>query len=155
MAKATAVREATLADLGHILPLLDQLREQSSRPERPGEELTPRHQQAMAEILGSPHMTILVAEVGGEIRGTCALAFLPNINHGAAPYCILENMVVDQSVRGSGVGKALVDRAVELARQKGCYKLSLTSNLKRADAHRFYESAGLTHTHKGFTIYLD
>ena len=150
-----SVREAAMSDLAALLPLLDQLRENSSRPERPGEELTWRHERALAEILGSPHLTILVADVDGAIRGTCALAFLPNINHAAMSYCILENMVVDQSARGSGVGKALIDRAVELARLKGCYKLSLTSNLKREDAHRFYESAGLTHSHKGFTIYLD
>jgi GNAT superfamily N-acetyltransferase len=155
MTSKATVRDAVMSDLPALLPLLDQLREKSSRPERPGEELTWRHERALAEILGSPHLTILVAEVNGTIQGTCALAFLPNINHNAMPYCVLENMVVDQSARGAGLGRALVDHAVELARKKGCYKLSLTSNLQREEAHRFYESAGLTHSHKGFTIYLD
>ena len=155
MTAAITVRHAAMADLPALLPLLDQLREQSSDPDRPGEQLTPSHEAALAEILGSPYLTVLIAEVDGGIGGTCALAFLPNINHKAQPYCILENMVVDQDLRGSGVGHALVERAVELAREKGCYKLSLTSNLKRAEAHRFYESAGLNHSHKGFTIYLD
>lgn len=155
MATTPVIREATRGDLPALLPLLDQLREGSSRPERPGEELTPAHEAALDELLASPYFTVLVAEVAGRVSGVCALAFIPNINHGASPYCLLENMVVDGSVRGSGVGRTLVERAVQVARDRGCYKLSLTSNLKRADAHRFYESAGLTHSHKGFTIYLD
>lgn len=153
--RGISLREARVSDLPAILPLLDQLRDKSSRPDRPGEELTPAHEEALREILESRYLTVLVAEVDGAVAGTCALAFLPNINHSAKPYCILENMVVDESVRGAGAGRALIEHAVKLAREHGCYKLSLTSNLQRADAHRFYESAGLTHSHKGFTIYLE
>ena len=44
--------------------------------------------------------------------------------------------------------------AVELARQAGCYKVALTSNKLRDDAHRFYRRLGFIATHKGFRIEL-
>jgi N-acetylglutamate synthase-like GNAT family acetyltransferase len=149
------VRDATGDDLPVILALLDQLREGSSQADRPSEELGERHHVALTSISNSPDLWLLVAEVEGQVVGTCGLAFIPNISHGGRPWCVLENMVVDESQRGSGAGTALVEHALALARERDCYKLSLTSNHKRAAAHSFYESRGFTQTHKGFTIYLD
>jgi GNAT superfamily N-acetyltransferase len=45
--------------------------------------------------------------------------------------------------------------AERLAQEAGCYKVGLTSNNKRAPAHAFYETIGYTHTHKGFTRYVE
>ena len=44
--------------------------------------------------------------------------------------------------RLGGVGKMMIHHAFEVARKKGCYKASLSSNLKRERAHPFYESLG-------------
>jgi GNAT superfamily N-acetyltransferase len=150
-----SVRGARQPDLPDILALLDQLREGSSLPNRLPEQLSARHRIAFDAIADSPDHYLLVAEVEGRLVGTCALTFIPNVSHGGRPWCVLENMVVDESARRSGAGTALVAHAVELARARGCYKLSLTSNLKRAEAHVFYERRGFSHTHRGFTIYLD
>ncbi len=49
---------------------------------------------------------------------------------------------------------ALVRGASREARQAGCYKLSLTSNKRRSDAHRFYEGAGFKATHEGYRLDL-
>jgi GNAT superfamily N-acetyltransferase len=48
----------------------------------------------------------------------------------------------------------MMQRAIELARAGGCYKLALTSNKARADAHRFYQRLGFKATHEGFRIDL-
>ena len=51
-------------------------------------------------------------------------------------------MVVAPEWRGQGIGAAMMREAQRLAAQAGCYKLALSSNLKRDDAHRFYRSLG-------------
>ncbi|MBI4571196.1 MAG: GNAT family N-acetyltransferase, partial [Chloroflexi bacterium] len=62
--------------------------------------------------------------------------------------------VVDEAVRGSGYGELLLRHALEEARRAGCYKLSLTSNKQRQDAHRFYQRLGFRATHEGFRVEL-
>ncbi len=52
------------------------------------------------------------------------------------------DLVVDQEHRGSGIGTALVERAVEIARQRGCRRVELDSGFHRTEAHRFYERRG-------------
>ncbi len=44
--------------------------------------------------------------------------------------------------------------AVQIARRRDCYKLSLTSNRTRKQAHRFYERLGWRWTHRGYTLAL-
>lgn len=52
------------------------------------------------------------------------------------------DLVVDQEHRGAGVGTALVERAVEIARQRRCRRVELDSGFHRLEAHRFYERRG-------------
>jgi len=72
--------------------------------------------------------------------------------HADAPTARLMSLVVDESCRGQGIGRRLVDASVVLARASGCNRLELTSRLERAGAHSFYEAAGLAHTSKRFSM---
>jgi len=45
-------------------------------------------------------------------------------------------------MKGQGIGTAMMQFAMEECRKAGCYKLSLSSNLQREAAHRFYEGLG-------------
>ena len=45
--------------------------------------------------------------------------------------------------------------AVARARALGCYRVQLTSNARREDAHRFYERLGFSPTHVGFKMLLE
>jgi ribosomal protein S18 acetylase RimI-like enzyme len=55
---------------------------------------------------------------------------------------IIEDVVVDNSARGGGVGEALMKRAIEIAREKGAQNISLTSNPMREAANRLYLRVG-------------
>ena len=54
-------------------------------------------------------------------------------------------LVVDETVRGSGIGRCLMERAEEWARERGYNTVQLRSNVTRAAAHAFYERLGYKH----------
>lgn len=105
-------------------------------------------------VLLDPDQTTLVAEEYGEVVGTLVLVLVPNLAHGGAPYALVENVVVDEECRGEGVGAALLREATERARRAGAYKLSLSCNAQRTEAHGFYRALGLKETHVGFEVTL-
>ena len=82
--------------------------------------------------IGPGHPCFVVAEAGGRICGAATLIIVPNLTHQGRPYAIVENVVVDETQRGAGFGELLMRHAIEAARRAGCYKLSLTSNRRRA-----------------------
>jgi len=86
--------------------------------------------------------TYFVAEENGYVVGTCYVAIIPNITRLCAPIGFLENVVVATPCRRRGIGRMLMDAAIEHARVCGCYKITLQSGVKRDGAHRFYEAAG-------------
>jgi ribosomal protein S18 acetylase RimI-like enzyme len=57
---------------------------------------------------------------------------------------IVEDVVVDLSARGKGVGEALLQKAVEIAKEKGARNISLTSNPQRVAANQLYMKLGFT-----------
>ncbi len=57
---------------------------------------------------------------------------------------VIEDVIVDISTRGEGVGEALMLRGIELAREKGAGNISLTSNPMRVAANKLYLRVGFT-----------
>jgi GNAT superfamily N-acetyltransferase len=132
------VRTAGAGDVPALCRLVRQLTGEDSTPEQAAA--------ALREIEANPICHLLVAEEDGEIVGSLHLVVAPNVTHGGRPWCVVENVIVDEVRRRRGIGRALMDRALEIAREAGCYKLFLGSNVKRADAHEFYRALGF-HVH--------
>ena len=55
----------------------------------------------------------------------------------------IDDLCVDESLRGQHIGKALYEAAVQLAKDSGCYNLTLNVWSCNASAMRFYEAQGL------------
>lgn len=89
-----------------------------------------------------PDYRIYVAVSDREIIGTFALLVMDNLAHMGAPSGIVEDVVVHRNWQGKGIGKQMMEFAMGYCREKGCYKVALSSNLKRDSAHHFYESLG-------------
>jgi len=87
-----------------------------------------------------PDYVVYVAEIDGKIAGTFALLIMDNLGHLGAPSAVVEDVAVDPTLHGEGIGRAMMAYAIEVCRSKGCYKLALSSNLKREKAHAFYEA---------------
>ncbi|MBR7835632.1 GNAT family N-acetyltransferase [Actinospica durhamensis] len=83
--------------------------------------------------------TVLLARLDGRIVGTLTLVLFP-IPTGTRAW--IEDVVVESSARGNGVGAALVHHALDLAREAGARTVDLTSRPSRVFAHRLYESVG-------------
>jgi GNAT superfamily N-acetyltransferase len=149
------IREATEADLPQLVALLAQLAPDDPQREDLSSPLPYGYHMAMRRILETPGQHVFVLVERGKIVGTAALAVLPNVSHRGTPYAIIENVVVDAKVRSKGYGELLMRHAIEEARRAGCYKVALTSNKRRADAHRFYERLGFQRTHEAFRLDLD
>jgi GNAT superfamily N-acetyltransferase len=89
-----------------------------------------------------PDYEVFVAETEGEIIGTFALLIMDNLAHQGTPSAIVEDVGVLPNFQNKGIGKKMMEFAMKKAKEKGCYKLVLSSNLKRGKAHQFYESLG-------------
>src|SRR3972149_2629751 len=105
----------------------------------------------MSKVPGSE---LLVAEENGEVIGTAVLAVLPGFAHGTSSFAVVEYVVVDESRHGKGIGKLLMDYAIARAKEAGCYKLMLTSDNRRDEAHKFYRSLGFEASAQGFRLYF-
>jgi len=100
-----------------------------------------------------PDYTLYVAEQDGRIVGSFALLIMDNLGHLGAPSGIVEDVVVDPALHGRGIGQAMMRFAMACCRDRGCYKLVLSSNARRERAHAFYESLGFTR--HGYSFRLD
>ncbi len=108
------------------------------------------YRDALAEIAATPGADVLVAELDGRPVGMCQVVTFRHLQHRGGRCAELESIHVAPDLRGRGVGSVLLEAAVEAARAAGCYRVQLTSNTARADAHRFYVRHGFTASHVGF-----
>ena len=122
-------REATpdlVETVGRILPQLS-----SSSPPPTAAEI--------AEIISSPASDLLVARLDGRIVGTLTLVIF-RIPTGMRAW--IEDVVVDETARGHGVGEELNRFALGVARDRGCKTVDLTSRPSREAANRMYQRIG-------------
>ncbi len=89
-----------------------------------------------------PRYHVYVAVRENEIVGTFALLVMDNLAHCGTPSAVVEDVCVDEKLRGGGIGGAMMKFAMKVATECGCYKLTLSSNLIRERAHAFYRSLG-------------
>lgn len=135
MHNSLSIRKASKSDLSEILRLYAQ-------PDfDDGKVLSVSDAERIFEQMSRyPNYKIYVAVSEGRIVGTFALLVMDNLGHLGAPSAIIEDVAVDSICQGQGVGKAMMRYAIQLATEYGCYKVVVSSNLKRERAHSFYES---------------
>ncbi|MFC4590692.1 GNAT family N-acetyltransferase [Sphaerisporangium corydalis] len=109
---------------------------------------------AFEAIDADPRQELVVAEADGEVVGTMQLTFVPGLSRKGGERALIEAVRVSASMRGRGVGRAMMEWAVDRARERGCRMVQLTTDKARADAHRFYASLGFVDSHVGFKLAL-
>jgi len=131
-----AVREAKPNDALALAPLLGELGYPVG-----AEALAYR----MDRLVGRKDHIVLVAEDEIGAVGLLALHVFPLIAYDRDVGMIMA-LVVTARARGTGVGRQLVERAEEMAKSLGASRLLVTTHVRRADAHRFYERLGFEFT---------
>ena len=100
----------------------------------------PPTREELEEIVGSPATVLFVARDGDSpILGSLTLALF-RIPTGLRAW--IEDVVVDESARGKGVGAALNEAAIDHARSVGARTVDLTSRPSREAANRLYQRLG-------------
>ena len=129
MLRIEAVTEATSEVHAALAQLLPQLNAQLPIPTM----------ERLQAIVADPAVTMLLARDGPDVVGTTTVIVY------TTPFWIkarLDEVVVDESARGKGVGAALVEAALDVARKKGAQVAELQSGVQREAANRLYPRMG-------------
>jgi GNAT superfamily N-acetyltransferase len=117
-------------------------------------ELPEAYWQAFEAVDSDSRQLLVVAELDGRVVGTLQLTFIPSLTYRGGERAQIEAVRVDAGSRDRGLGRAMVGWAIEQARARGCRLVQLTTDQRRADALRFYESLGFRATHAGMKLLL-
>ena len=103
-----------------------------------------RAEPALTAMLQDPRYHLLVARRSedGAVLGTAMGIICANLVGGCDPFMVVENVVVEESCRGMGVGKLLMQEVERIATQEHCVFLCLLSHHSRHAAHAFYRGLG-------------
>lgn len=131
------IRKATESDLPAVLELLSQ------KDLDDGNVLSIDDANAIFnKFKAYPNYSLYVAAIGTRVVGTFELLVMHNLAHMGKPSGIVEDVIVAAEFRYQGIGRKMMEYAMEVCRESCCYKLTLSSGFLRTQAHQFYEDLG-------------
>lgn len=104
------------------------------------------------QFLKDPYK-IFVAQEGEKILGVATFFLYPVLRRGKFRVQ-LEELVVDQEVRGQGIGHALVEAVKNWCKQNNISVLRINSQVSNLQAHKFYEDLGGKYVERSFRFDL-
>jgi len=131
------VRGAGAEDAAEIARLLHDFNVEYDEPTPPVEELT----KTIGRLLEAGEITVLLAGPGPD--GLSLFRFRPGI-WSTGSECYLQELYVAPSLRGRGIGRALLEATIELARERGADGIDLNTGETDTAARALYESVGFT-----------
>jgi ribosomal protein S18 acetylase RimI-like enzyme len=134
---APVVRRADVDDARVVAQLLHDFNREFDEPAPPVEELAER----VSELIGAGDTLVLLAGEGPD--GVAVLRFRPAI-FSSGLECYLAELYVTPARRGRGLGRALMDAAIEEARDRGADTMDIGVDEPDLPARRLYESLGFT-----------
>ena len=144
-------RPATQEDLTAIIALLS---DDPLGASREGNQFESAYRAAFMAIQAQHGNSLIVAKHQQNVIAVLQLTLIPGLSRGGMLRAQIESVRVSNLHRGQGIGKKLLDYAINQARMAGCGMVQLTSDKQRSDALRFYENLGFTASHEGFKLLL-
>ncbi|MFN3613289.1 MAG: GNAT family N-acetyltransferase [Rubrimonas sp.] len=121
---------------------------------REGAAADPAYAEAFARVMADPGELLAVAELDGAVVGCLQIGIIPGLSRRGQTRGQIEGVRIAGPMRGRGLGRAMILWALEQCRARGCGLVQLTTDKRRADAHRFYERLGFVASHEGMKIVL-
>lgn len=141
------IRRATQEDIPAILRLLEQVLavHHQGRPDLFREKGTKYSGPELLEMMGQADVPIFVLEESGSVAGYIMCKMLKADGAAQEPITTLyvDDLCVDESARGKGIGRQLMDYARDYAREQGCHNLTLHVWEGNPGAQAFYASMGM------------
>jgi GNAT superfamily N-acetyltransferase len=94
-------------------------------------------------IIESESNSLIIAEINNAVVSSCYLNIIPNLTRNTRLYAVIENVITDQNYRNRGIGKAIMQYAINRTWEAGCYKVMLLTGRKEESTLEFYKSCGL------------
>ena len=135
-------RKADLMDCEKVYSLICELEER--------ELLFERFQEIFREQLSSKNWYCLVAEKDGCLLAVLNLRFEAQLHHSEYVAEVLE-FAVKSDCRRQGIGREMLAKAEQIARQHGCAQIEAACNQLRTNTHRFYQREGMKNSHYKFS----
>lgn len=143
-------RLLTEEDIPSLLELYVQLDEANK-------ELTlEKSQEVWETIAKNKDIKYFGAVDNGKVVATCYSLIIPNLTAKGRSICFIENVVTDSNYRKQGLGRKVIEMAIDDAKEHNCYKAILQSGCQRTEAHKFYEKLGFNgNKKKAFDLRLN
>lgn len=117
--------------------------------------LPPEYMEAFENIDTDPNQELMVVEnEESEIVGTLQLSFIQYLTYSGGVRAQIEAVRIRKDEGGQGIGKAMIEWAVERAKVRKAHLLQLTTDKKRPRAIEFYEGLGFMPSHEGMKMHL-
>ncbi len=145
---STLIRHATSADLPAIITMLadDELGRRREGASSPPDQ---RYVDAFNAIEHDPNQTLIVADDNGVPVGCLQLTFIPGLSRLGMWRGQIESVRIAATHRGSGLGRQMIEWAIDQSRQRGCGLIQLQTDKTRTRAVSFYASLGFEASHEG------
>lgn len=88
------------------------------------------------------NMHLLVIEEDGKCVSSVQMAIIESLTHNVRPFAVVENVVTHASYRNKGYASALLEKATEIAKERGCYKIFLETGSNKESTLNFYKNNG-------------
>ena len=110
---------------------------------------------AFLDIEADKNQELMVVEdEEGNIIGTLQLSFIQYLTYQGGIRAQIEAVRIQKNYRGKGIGKKMIECAINLAKEKNAHLLQLTTDKKRPEAIKFYEELGFKPTHQGMKFHI-
>jgi ribosomal protein S18 acetylase RimI-like enzyme len=100
-------------------------------------------------MIDDPEAMVLVADEDGALAGYCTVQFGRGFAERSEPRparpCMLGQLYCSAEATGKGIGAAMLERAIEEARIRGCDAMQLSVYSENFGAQRFYQRYGFRH----------